>query len=222
ETVLPELPAGNYRLYADVTYETGLADTLMTTVKIPDLAVGTNTSVEPSDPDDSWRVTPGLGVGRTQECPLGENCVMTCMAPSRIVPNEPVTLNFQVNQADGRPAKLETYLGMRGHLALRRDDGSVFTHLHPGGSVSMAAMQLAVYRIEGKLPLKAAFGADDPLCQLPTAGAREQGWIGGNQRSEGVSFPYAFPRPGPYRLWVQVKINGQVQTGVFDLEVAGG
>jgi hypothetical protein len=110
---------------------------------------------------------------------------------------------------------------MRGHLALRRDDGSVFTHLHPGGSASMAAMQLAVYRIEGKLPLKAAFGADDPLCQLPAATAREQGWIGGDQRSEGVSFPYAFPKPGLYRLWVQVKVNGRVLTGVFDLEVVG-
>ncbi len=83
----------------------------------------------------------------------------------------------------------------------------------------MAAMQLAVYRIEGKLPLKAAFGEDDPVCQLPAETAREQGWIGGNQPGEGVSFPYEFPKPGLYRLWVQVRINGQVRTGVFDLEV---
>ena len=86
----------------------------------------------------------------------------------------------------------------------------------------MAAMQLAVYRIEGKLPLKAAFGADDPLCQLPAVTGREQGWIGGNDQSDGVSFPYAFPKPGPYRVWVQVKIKGQVVTGVFDLDVVGG
>ena len=38
----------------------------------------------------------------------------------------------------------------------------------------MAAMQLAMFRIEGKLPLKAAFGADDPICELPAATAREQ------------------------------------------------
>jgi hypothetical protein len=223
ESVLPQLPAGDYRLYADITYETGFADTLTTTVKIPDAADGpTNTSaVEASDPDDSWRMAPELGDCRTQKCRLTEDFTMTCMAPGRIVPNEPVTLNFLVTQADGRPAMLESYLGMRGHLALRRDDGSVFTHLHPGGSASMAAMQLALYRIEGKLPLKAAFGADDPLCELPATSAREQGWIGGNQRSDGVSFPYAFPKPGLYRLWVQVKINGQVLTGVFDLEVVG-
>jgi hypothetical protein len=223
ESVLPQLPAGDYRLYADITYETGFADTLTTTVKIPDVADGlTNASAgEASDPDDSWRISPELGGCRTAECHLPEDLVMTCIIPARITANEPATLHFRVTQADGRPASLESYLGMRGHLALRRDDGSVFTHLHPGGSASMAAMQLAVYRVEGKLPLKAAFGADDPLCQLPVATAREQGWIGGNQRSDGVSFPYAFPKSGLYRLWVQVKINGKVRTGVFDLDVVG-
>jgi hypothetical protein len=221
ESVLPGLPAGSYRLYADITYETGFADTLTTTVEIPDAAVDLTSAAEPSDPDDSWRVAPELGAPQTRECRLAQDRIMTCMAPGRIEANKPVTLNFRVTQADGRPAMLQSYLGMRGHLALRRDDGTVFTHLHPGGSASMAAMQLAMYRIEGKLPLKAAFGADDPLCQLPAAAAREQGWIGGNQRSDAVSFPYAFPKPGRYRLWVQVKIEGQVQTGVFDVDVVG-
>jgi hypothetical protein len=80
-------------------------------------------------------------------------------------------------------------------------------------------MQLAVFRVEGKLPLKAAFGADDPICQLPAATEREQGWISGNQVAEGISFPYAFPRPGSYRLWVQVKVRGELLTGVYDLDV---
>ena len=219
ESLLPQLPAGNYRLYADITYETGFSDTLTTTVEIPDPPVGLTNAVEPSDPDDSSRVAPELGACQTRQSRLPDDLMMTCSSPDRIPANKPLTLDFLVTQGDGRSAILQSYLGMRGHLALRRDDGSVFTHLHPGGSPSMAAMELAVYRIEGKLPLKAAFGADDPLCQLPTATAREQGWIAGNQRSDGVSFPYAFPKPGRYRLWVQVKINDQVLTGVFDLDV---
>ena len=34
-----------------------------------------------------------------------------------------------------------------------------------------------------------------------------------------VSFPYAFPKPGRYRLWVQVKRDHRILTGVFDAEV---
>jgi hypothetical protein len=220
ETVLPRLPGGTYRLYADVTYETGLSDTLTTTVTVPESASNGAPSPARDDPDDAWCVAADLGARTPPECRLSPDCVMTWLSPKRIVANQPVSLHFIVRKADGQPANLEPYLGMRGHLALRRDDGSVFTHLHPGGSASMAAMQLAAFRIEGKLPLQAAFGADEPICQLPAASVGELGWLGGNQLSEGVSFPYAFPKPGRYRLWVQVKVNGEILTGVYDTEVS--
>jgi hypothetical protein len=219
ETSLPNLPAGTYRVYADVTYETGASDTLTTTVTIPEGTGNSSRSVVSSHADDSWRVAAELGACQARDCRLSAGWVMTSLIPERILANQPVTLHFTVHDADSRAAALEPYLGMRGHLALRRNDGSVFTHLHPGGSASMAAMQLAVYRIEGKLPLKAAYGADEPLCQLPAATEQDQRWIGGNQSAEGVSFPYAFPKPGLYRLWVQVKVDGKVLTGVYDVNV---
>jgi len=34
-----------------------------------------------------------------------------------------------------------------------------------------------------------------------------------------VSFPYGFPKAGDYRIFVQVKRAGRVETGVFDAQV---
>ena len=34
-----------------------------------------------------------------------------------------------------------------------------------------------------------------------------------------VTFPYGFPDPGDYRLFVQIKRSGQVQTATFDAHV---
>jgi len=225
ESAVPDLPAGRYRLYADVTYETGFSDTMTTLLEIPERReVGSGQLPAAAlGSDDSWRIEieTAAGAGHSgTESRLAGGCVMTWMAPERIVQNQPVRLQFEVRDAAGRPVALEPYLGMRGHLALRTGDGTVFTHLHPGGSASMAAMQLSVRRADGQLPLKAAFGADEPICQLPEPNTGEQAWMAGNAGGTGVvSFPYAFPKPGAYRLWVQVRVAGAVQTGVFDVQV---
>jgi hypothetical protein len=213
-----------YRLYADITYETGFSDTLTTGVTVPEpSADGSNSgSSTRSDADDSWLSDgPSEANQSKRECRLGSEYTMAWSAPDRAAANQPIRLSFTVRDASGRPAVLQPYLGMRGHLALRREDGAVFTHLHPGGSASMASMELSMLRSEGKLPLTAAFGADDPICQLPAIAPGEQIWLGGNLTSDtsSVSFPYAFPKSGRYRLWVQVKVSGQILTGVYDVDV---
>jgi hypothetical protein len=219
ETTLPPLPGGPYRLYADVTYETGFSDTLTCSVDVPEAVAGSAPGAPAAfDLDDSWRFTAASEAAEAaHESRLSPDLVMKFLSPDTAVVNQPLTLQFAVRDTKGQPVSLESYLGMRGHLALRRDDGSVFTHLHPGGSASMAAMQLSVMRTEGRLPLAAAFGADDPICQLP-ASPGEAEWLRGNAGLDGstVSFPYAFPKPGRYRLWAQVRVRSEVLTGVFD------
>jgi len=90
-------------------------------------------------------------------------------------------------------------MGMLGHAVVRRSDGSVFTHLHPVGTVSMAAAELLAARGGTASPMQSA---------IP-------------DRIREVAFPYAFPRPGDYRIWVQVRTTkgGGVLTGVFDVRV---
>jgi len=224
ECGLPNLPAGLYRLYADITYETGFSDTLTTGVTVPEASADGSSSGSSARPDadDSWLSDVSSEANRSKrECRLGSEYTMAWSAPDRAGVNQPIRLSFTVRDASGQPAVLQPYLGMRGHLALRRDDGAVFTHLHPGGSASMASMELSKLRSEGKLPLNVKFGADEPVCQLPAMAPGEQIWLSGNLTSDAstVSFPYAFPRPGRYRLWVQVKVSGQILTGVYDVDV---
>lgn len=34
-----------------------------------------------------------------------------------------------------------------------------------------------------------------------------------------ISFPYGFPKAGEYRMFIQIKRAGKVETGIFDVKV---
>jgi hypothetical protein len=54
-------------------------------------------------------------------------------------PGEPTTLTFRVAK-DGRAVEaLQPWLGMAGHLIVRRDDGAVFAHVHAAGPMAPVA-----------------------------------------------------------------------------------
>jgi hypothetical protein len=118
---------------------------------------------------------------------------------------EDVSLEFAAQDQSGQPVEIEPYMGMLGHAALRRSDGSVFAHLHPVGTISMAAQDYFTAQASRETGQAAPM---DHSMHLHHAGA-------GNT----ISFPYLFPQPGAYRMWVQTKVAGEVVTGVFDLEV---
>jgi hypothetical protein len=242
---LPRLPAGTYRLYADITQESGFAETVTATVVLPPpppppAPFDPQRSRQQSDPDDSMRLAPPLAWRPPNEAavsPLDGGLTMRWLHPvaPRLAARRDASLRFAVRTPDGQPVPLEPYLGMLGHAVICRDDGRVFVHLHPQGTISTTAQQLLAQRaqrLDGAAP--GTVLQQGPVTARPAATARRRlplfrdlpmamhGMMsmpaGESERGE-VSFPYEFPEPGRYRIWVQVKSAGQVRTGVFDVEV---
>ena len=208
ETSLPPLGPGRYRIYADIVHESGFAPTLISSVEIS----SAGGSWRPSDPDDAWTADNGQR-GTGNAVPLQDGSKMTWeRGDTPIVVDQEAPLRFVVTDPGGRPATLEPYMGMAGHLMLTRDDGAVFVHLHPAGTVSLAAVETFALRepgdtVRGRLGTRITALENGMHREEPLPAPRS------------LSFPYAFPKPGPYRLWVQVKRAGRILTGVFDVEV---
>lgn len=199
---------------------------------VPTGAAGTNStsttnSMEAAnafDPDDSWHFGEPLPVGnplRAGTCRLPGGFVMEWENFGPLETKREAPLRFRVLKSDGSPASLEPYIGMAGHAAVRHADGGVFAHLHPAGTISMAAQEAFVRR-EEKPEKKSTAGVAQRghVATAPTAAAAAATAMSPAPAAEIVSFPYEFPRAGHYRLWVQVKCEGRVLTGVFDAAVA--
>ncbi len=201
EVSLPPLPAGTYRLYADVVHESGFPQTLVDRVTVPATSTGGTGGPAP-DPDDSWRNSAPLAAKATsgpQVSPLEGGGTLVWQAEP-LKANREAALRFEARDAAGNPLALEPYMGMLSHAVITRYDGQVFVHLHPMGTINMAAQER--FEKETGMGMMEMAGMD-----YSAPGA--------------VTFPYEFPQPGRYRLWVQVKSGGQVRTGVFDAVVAG-
>ena len=135
--------------------------------------------------------------------------------------NRLLWFRFRVEDASGNPvADLEPYMGMSAHAVFVRSDFSVFAHVHPDGSVPMAAISLADASL-GANQSSAPPGMTMPAMAMSgktTAGMAMSSAAPAALPAE-VSFPYGFPQPGVYRIFVQVKRRGIVETGVFDAHV---
>jgi len=170
EQTLPSLPAGRYQLFVDVVYGDGFPFTGTAAIDLPELACP-----PPAGDDALWAGTRDARVTWLRpDAPLRAGVAQT--------------LRFRV---DGDPPPAP-YMGMAGHAIVVRDDGGVFAHLHPNGSVAMPALALAGTHMA-----------------LPDG-------------SRVLAFPYGFPQPGNYRIFVQFRRGGGVETAVFDARVDQG
>jgi len=194
---LPSVPAGEYKVYADIVHATGFPETEVATLNLPaipgqSLAGDDSGSGSLAGFDDIASLSDGYRMvwerpGPAHGFPEGS------YPPLRA--QQAMLFRFQIQDKDGKPANdLETYMGMAGHAVFMSDDGKVFAHVHPEGSVSMAALTMA--QGSGNSPSNAMASMSMPV-------------------SADVSFPYGFPQPGDYHIFVQVKRAGHVETGAF-------
>jgi hypothetical protein len=187
---LPNIPQGRYQIYADIVHGNGLPETLVTQIDLPDVPG------KPLTGDDAAGTGLPLSgaVANRTVADLSDGYRMIWDRPPTLVQGRLTNFQFRVEDRDGKPAAdLELYMGMQGHAAFVKTDGSVFAHIHPSGTVPMAALALAQ--------------AD------PHAGHS----MGRATLPPVVSFPYALPKPGAYRMIVQIKRAGRVETAIFDV-----
>ncbi|MYB06228.1 MAG: hypothetical protein F4Y07_05820 [Gemmatimonadetes bacterium] len=216
----PDLPPGEYRIYGDIVHESGFAQTVVDTVRVDAgalvdsgaLAEVVSISVLEADPDDSaWRGAAAPLAASGTSTPLADGSTLHWLGAPDLRVDEEIVLSFAVRDPSGEPAVLEPYMGMISHAALTRDDGSVFVHLHPAGTISMGSLSV----LAPQMPSMTEAGERDP--ELVDEGA-DVGRMGADDVGT-VEFPYAFPQAGDYTIWVQVKRAGNVLTGAFQVRV---
>ncbi len=190
---LPAMPAGDYALYGDVVHANGFPETLVAKLHVPDGLEQTSLAVEDAEAMPQ-PLTAGQ-LGTTYRLPDGYQ--MTWDRPATLVASTAYTFRFHLLNPTGQPAAdMQPYLGMAGHAAFVKTDGTVFAHTHPEGSAPMQSVDLAV----GPAAMRAMDAQDERV-------------------GPAVDFPYGFPTPGAYRIFVQMKHSETVETGVFDATV---
>ena len=193
---LPTMKPGAYKLFGDVVHANGFPETLVSTVTIP-----AGLPASPLAADDASAEPRPLNqgiLGTTYA--LADGYSMHWDAPPELIANKAYSFRFTLLDPQGQPAaRVVPYLGMAGHAAFVRSDGTVFAHTHPGGSAAMPAMMLAEDR-----------STDQGMAAMNTAGPA---------LPPTVAFPYGFPEPGRYRIFIQMKHDATIETGVFDAVV---
>lgn len=203
EDNLPSIEPGHYYVFADVVDKSGFPWTLVGTIDLPQIAgaplvgddsAGSAMPIEQSSDADLDVLADGTRVVWERDA-----------APMRA--NTPMLLRFAVQDKNGSPDHdLEPYMGMAAHAEIVASDLSVFAHIHPSGSVPMAALMMASADV-GKTSAS----------MMPAMSGMEN--TSPESVSPEISMPYGFPKPGRYRIFLQFKRAGRIETATFDTHV---
>jgi hypothetical protein len=202
---LPAMPPGDYAIYGDVVHASGFPETLVSKISVPKNMVGGHPG-----PDDAAAYPQALSRGRLGDSyKLPDGYVMVWDRPSALTADTAYIFQFRLLDAAGKPAAdMQPYMGMAGHAAFVKTDGTVFAHTHPDGSAAMAALMLANGWDNS------ATGHEGMNMDMPMEMDQH-----GDPISNTVEFPYGFPSSGRYRIFVQMKHGTTIETGAFDAEV---
>jgi hypothetical protein len=199
---LPAMPSGTYNLYADVVHANGFPETLVSSIKLGHSTTGRELAGDDaSGTAKPWQETSA----RSTEFRLPDGYRMLWLPiQGELTAKKPALFRFRLEKSDGAvPPDMAFYMGMLGHAAFVKTDGAAFAHVHPTGSVSMAAFMLAQ---EQNSQMKSMDGMN-----MPTEGTATL--------PNEVTIPYGFPSAGRYRIIVQMKHGQTVETGIFDATV---
>ncbi len=213
---LPAMSVGEYRLYADIVHANGFPETLVGRVGVPMLAGRPLTGDDAMGSAAAWQQAPP----NTNVFTLPDHYKMVWLRPGTLRAKEPVLFKFRLETpARAAPHDMAFYMGMLGHAAFVKTDGTTFAHIHPNGSVSMAALMMA----QNSVSLHPAAMRPEEKGHMDMPGMDMQGMNAGSVQVHAlpneVVFPYGFPSPGRYRLFVQMKHGETVETGIFDADV---
>jgi hypothetical protein len=208
---LPAMPAGEYKLYGDIVHANGFPETLTASLTVP-----ANMPAAPLGADDASAMPRELAkgdLGPVYKLPDGYSIVWD--RPANLTANTAYAFRFRLLDRGSRPATdMQPYLGMAGHAAFVKADGSSFAHTHPNGSAAMAAVMLA----NGEMPADMSGGMGS-MRGMAMGSAANASPAAVQPIAPTVDFPYGFPSPGRYRIFIQMKHGSTVETGVFDAEV---
>lgn len=130
-------------------------------------------------------------------------------ATGPLLAGEPVGLSVTVTDR-GRPAALDHWLGMAGHLMVRDRATGLFAHLHAIGPMTMVPT-LAGAPARPLDPIEAGLRPELDRSAASAGGGKSMG-PGGMALESVVRFAYTFPVAGRYDAWLQFRCRGRVLT----------